>query len=360
MRHRFHSICPYFAMFPEEFVGEQLDYCEPGGWVFDPFSGRGTTVFESLRHFRNAAGCDVNPVAVCLSRAKASPPCEEAVLQRLVELNAMEGLESGADCDEFFAACFHPATLSQILLLRNELAWETDDVDCFIAAMALGCLHGESHRSKRYFSNRMPRTISTKPAYSIRWWRERGLCPPNRDVMAILSEETRFRFRTPPPHYRGTVKCCDARSASLNFTHLHGSVSLIVTSPPYLDVTDFEEDQWLRLWFLGGPPSPVRDPTKDHRHRDPERYWQFLTESWAGCEALLADSATVVVRIGGRLTAQEAQLGVQRTLSDGLRGRKLTLISSSTTEIVKSQRRVHAPKAEGTGKEFDFVYEARS
>ena len=24
--------------------------------------------------------------------------------------------------------------------------------------------------------------------------------------------------------------------------------------PPYLDVTHFEEDQWLRLWFLGGPP----------------------------------------------------------------------------------------------------------
>ena len=39
---------------------------------------------------------------------------------------------------------------------------------------------------------------------------------------------------------------------------LPGPIRLVVTSPPYLDVTNFEEDQWLRLWFLGGPPFPTR------------------------------------------------------------------------------------------------------
>lgn len=36
-----------------------------------------------------------------------------------------------------------------------------------------------------------------------------------------------------------------------------GSVRCVITSPPYLDVTNFEEDQWLRLWFQGGPPKPT-------------------------------------------------------------------------------------------------------
>jgi len=36
-----------------------------------------------------------------------------------------------------------------------------------------------------YLSNRMPRTISTKPDYSIRWWRERGLKPPRRETLRI-------------------------------------------------------------------------------------------------------------------------------------------------------------------------------
>ena len=45
MRHPLHSICPYFAMFPEGFVLEQLyAYTRPNDVVLDPFCGRGTTV----------------------------------------------------------------------------------------------------------------------------------------------------------------------------------------------------------------------------------------------------------------------------------------------------------------------------
>ena len=32
--------------------------------------------------------------------------------------------------------------------------------------------------------------------------------------------------------------------------------SLLFTSPPYQGVTNYHEDQWLRLWLLGGPPKP--------------------------------------------------------------------------------------------------------
>ncbi len=49
MRHRFHSICPYFAMFPESFPEKWIDkLTNPGDTVFDPFSGRGTTPFQAL------------------------------------------------------------------------------------------------------------------------------------------------------------------------------------------------------------------------------------------------------------------------------------------------------------------------
>ena len=74
MRHRFHSICPYFAMFPESFVKARLASSPHDGVVFDPFCGRGTTVFQALLQGREAAGCDVHPVAVCVSGAKATPP----------------------------------------------------------------------------------------------------------------------------------------------------------------------------------------------------------------------------------------------------------------------------------------------
>ena len=113
MRHRFHSTCPYFAMFPETFVEKHLAATTFAGVVFDPFCGRGTTVFESLVRDRAAAGCDV----------------------------------------------------------------------------------------------RMPRTISTKPAYSVRWWKKHGYTPPARDVFAILRHVNAYRYRTPHPRGGGGSLC---------------------------------------------------------------------------------------------------------------------------------------------------------
>src|SRR6266850_1873965 len=267
MRHRFHALCPYFAMFPESFVRKQLVWAKPGDLIFDPFSGRGTTVFESLLGERDAFGCDVNPVAVCISNAKADPPTHAAVLQRLEDLQGMRvRVDRTLELDAFFQWCYHPSTLQQLLHFRRNLNWRRNRTDRFLAALILGSLHGESHRSDRYFSNRMPRTISTKPDYSVRWWKKKKLTPPKRDVFHILREMIDYRFASPPPNRRGMVKHVDARRAINAFPDYEGKVSMVITSPPYLDTTDFEEDQWLRLWFLGGPSRPKSRPDTDHRH----------------------------------------------------------------------------------------------
>jgi uncharacterized protein (UPF0335 family) len=172
-RHRFYSICPYFAMFPEAFVRRNvLAWSKRGDVIVDPFSGRGTTVFESLLNGRRGLGCDTNPVAVCISKAKADAPDLKQVLERIEELEEKcRGFKSKEPefTAEFFTLCFHDETLRQLLFLKKKLNWRDDRADCFVAALALGCLHGESHRTEMCFSNRMPRTISTKPAYSVRW-----------------------------------------------------------------------------------------------------------------------------------------------------------------------------------------------
>jgi hypothetical protein len=160
-------------MFPEAFVRRNvLAWSKRDDVVLDPFSGRGTTVFESLVNGRVAIGCDTNPVAACLSKAKADPPKLRNVIVRLAELEKQSvrfKSKAPETKDEFFSYCFHEETLRQLLFLTKKLEWRTSNVDCFIAALALGCLHGESHRTEACFSNRMPRTISTKPAYSVRW-----------------------------------------------------------------------------------------------------------------------------------------------------------------------------------------------
>jgi hypothetical protein len=173
MRNPLHSICSYFAMFPEGFVQTQLlAFSRPGDWVFDPFCGRGTTILESLFNGRIGIGTDINPVAACVSGAKANIPCREQITERLDELNRLyePGAHSVEERNEFFRWCFSEETFKQILYLRSALFWKGDPCDRFISAVLLGVLHGESHRTELCLSNRMPRTISTKPEYSVRWW----------------------------------------------------------------------------------------------------------------------------------------------------------------------------------------------
>lgn len=97
-------------MFPEVFVRwNVLAWSKRDDVVFDPFSGRGTTLFDSLLNGRKGIGWDTNPVAVCLSKAKADPPA------RRFAAKAPE-LE-----DEFFTLCFHGSTLQLLLFLMRKL-----------------------------------------------------------------------------------------------------------------------------------------------------------------------------------------------------------------------------------------------
>ena len=324
-------------MFPETFVEKCLTASPYDGVVFDPFCGRGTTVFQALQQGRAAAGCDLNPVAVCISGAKCDPPGLSEVSARLGELckgfrEPNDGAWQG-NLGRFFDLCFHRQTLLQVRYLRSVLNWRNRKDDRFIAALCLGALHGESHRSPNYFSNRMPRTISTKPDYSVRWWLRKGYSPPLRDVFEILERMLQYRFRSHPPDNAGCIVQSDARQAADAFPRLAGQVTDVITSPPYLNTTNYREDQWLRLWFLGGKARVPHDG-RDDRHCTKETYWRFVQESWAGLTPLLAEQSRLVIRIGGRLfpkaELRETLLG---SLAIGL-GRDVTLVDNGVTSAV--------------------------
>jgi hypothetical protein len=153
----------------------------------------------------------------------------------------------------------------------------------------------------------MPRTIRTRPAYSIRFWREHGLRPKRRRVFEILRSRARFRLQEGRPSRTGIALQADVRETSRFLEGWRGRVQAIITSPLYLDVTHFEEDQWLRLWFLGGPPQPTYGQiSKDDRHRSAEPYWRFLSEAWQGVARLLAQHGFIVCRVGGKRQSLDA------------------------------------------------------
>lgn len=87
MRNPLHSICPYFAMFPEEFVREYLEkYTSVGNVIFDCFSGRGKVArirfFVADTLLRSTSIRSPN----CISAAKAEIPAYDDLHERIDDL----------------------------------------------------------------------------------------------------------------------------------------------------------------------------------------------------------------------------------------------------------------------------------
>jgi len=359
MRHRFHSICPYFAMFPEQFAEQWISRCTSAGQrILDPFAGRGTAPFQALLMGRHAVAGDINPVAYVLTGAKLDCPRKAAITRRLNELERLFSPEAFEQerlrLPQFFSRAFHHATLRQLLFLRKSLDWKQSKVDRFIAALSLGSLHGEMDKSKAYFSNQMPRTISTKPEYSLKYWRERKLWPQKRNVFEILHNRTAFRYESPVPENKGQVFLSDARILSACVEH--GTVDCIITSPPYLDVTSYEEDQWLRLWFLGGADHPrTRTLGQDDRHTAARTYWSFLCDVWRSIRPLLAKKATFICRIGARNMSVDV-LAESVSASTQFLAKKSQLMAIELSQIQRRQTNAFHPGTIGCRFEIDFCF----
>lgn len=253
-------------------------------------------------------------------------------------------------------SCFMRKLWLRYLFLRRALL-PNRIADQFIIALCLGHLHGESNRSPFYFSNQMAHTIAMKPAYAVRYWKRELLQPPSRNVFNILRDKAAFRLAQLNPVRRGNVKRADARDASKTFKQHAGKVSAVVTSPPYLDVTNFEEDQWLRLWFLGGKPNPTYgEVSGDDRHNSVGRYFDFLRDVWLGMAPLLSRRAIITCRIAAKkITPADLAVRLLETfLATWPKGR--LLCAPKVSSLTNRQTDTFLHNTVGCVNEYDFTF----
>jgi hypothetical protein len=85
----------------------------------------------------------------------------------------------------------------------------------------------------------------------------RNQTPPRRDVAGLILKKTRILLRDCDDATRRVLAGVAPRAVLLTQPAARTpeipaqSVSLVVTSPPFLDVVDYATDNWLRCWFLG-------------------------------------------------------------------------------------------------------------
>ncbi len=230
--------------------------------VYDPFMGRGTTLLESALMERIPYGCDVNPLSDILTRPRLNPPHLLDIAGRLQEID----LSRCENYPEELEVFYHPDTLTEICALREyllerERAGELDNIDRWIRMVAVNRLTGHS---KGFFS---VYTLPPNQAVSVESQRkinERlGQTPPRRNVREIILRKSKSLLHDVNEAVRQQLTRV-APQALLLTRQAHDtpeitdeSVSLVVTSPPFLDVVDYAQDNWLRCWFCGIDPQSV-------------------------------------------------------------------------------------------------------
>jgi hypothetical protein len=297
--HSLHEVS-YRACFKPQLPRFFIDrLTRPRDRVYDPFMGRGTTVLEAALAGRRPVGCDVNPLSTILAGPRLDPPTVEDVAERLREIDLSRDIELPRPLTVFY----HRDTLREICALRAYLLErarrnELDAVDRWIRMIAVNRLTGHS---PGFFS---VYTLPPNQAVSVVVQRklnaERRQRPPRRDVRSLIVHKTRSLLADCDAATRGALrrvrddaKLLTAR-ASATVQIRAGSVDLVVTSPPFLDVVDYAGDNWLRCWFCDIDPGAVAITIA----RKVEEWKRAMTEVFAELFRVVRPGGAVAFEVG--------------------------------------------------------------
>lgn len=268
-----HSLCSYLGAFPPSLANYFIKYfTDKNDLVFDPFSGRGTTILESRMLGRKSFGSDLNPIALALSRAKSNYVKKEDVINRINDLQsyydyALFHPEAEGESEEIHLI-FHSRTIAELCFLKSEILNSEDEIDQFIIGAILGIMHGGVRKdgTSGYLSISMPNTFSMSPDYVRRFVQTKELSREYRNVFNILKEKVERVFKKhKSPKIKSDIFECDAKSllTSKEISKHKGKVDLLLTSPPYLGIVNYAKQNWIRSWFLESDPTEVSEKLDD-------------------------------------------------------------------------------------------------
>ena len=282
----------------------------PGDIVHDPFMGRGTTVVEAALMGRVPYGCDVNPLSRVLCEPRLEPPSLEEVAASLAEVDFNDAEATPKELRVFY----HRDTLRQISALRKyllarERVGSLSAADRWVRMIAVNRLTGHSSGFFSVYTMPPNQAVSARAQAKINT--KLAQIPPWRDVPAIILKKSRSLLRDVTPATRTALGSLAGRARLLTRASTHtpripsDSVSLVVTSPPFLDVVDYKTDNWLRCWFSGIDSASV--PVT--QAKSVEEWKIFVTRTLGELRRVLRPGGHIAFEVGevkrGRIRLEE-------------------------------------------------------
>lgn len=262
---KIHQMTAYLAMFPPNLPHYFIErFSKVGDLVFDPFSGRGTTAFEACRMGRVGIGNDLNPLAICLTKSKVNIPTnKQDIFKRLKELERQykpSNISIKDISSDIKMLYDEKTTLPQLVFLKQNLNKKCK-VDILILGILTGLMHGKHRKNGTsiYCSIDMPNTFSMSPNYVRNFIKTHNLKKPKQNVFTLLKQRTKHLLQEQDDvlknlsqYKKGFCFETDAikSSAKVAKKYRQNSISLIITSPPYLKNIHYGKYNWIRLWLL--------------------------------------------------------------------------------------------------------------
>jgi hypothetical protein len=235
-------------------------------------------------------------------------------------------LNKDADLREDLLVFYHPKTLRAICNLRSYLIEKSsfgalDDVDRWIRMVTTNRLTGHSRGFLSVYTMPPNQAVSIESQRRIN--QRRSQVPPARDLTAIVMrktksllrdlnlEETEFLRRTQRDVCIITGRCDKTPSIP------DQSVNLVVTSPPFLKVVDYQTDNWLRCWFNGIDASGI----PIWQIGSPKQWQAIMTRVFGEMKRILVPGGFIAFEVGevlnGKLLLEN--LVVPAAVSAGLK-----------------------------------------
>lgn len=232
----------YKPQLPAYFIQK---FCKADSVVYDPFMGRGTTLIEAQLHGHKVVGNDINPLSLVLTSPRLNPPTLGDIETRLSEID----LSFNAGIDSDLLVFFHEGTLREIYGWRSYFQnRQLDPVDAWLQMVACSRLTGHSTGFFSVFT--LPPNLAASITSQRKINEKRNQTPEYRNTKELVIRKSKqlLRHDIPDNYWRGDAVLL-TESADTTPQIADGSVDLVVTSPPFLDTVDYEQDNWLRMWF---------------------------------------------------------------------------------------------------------------
>ena len=301
-----HSLHPYPAKFIPQIPRRSIElWTAPGDLVYDPFNGCGTTVFEASLAGRRGIGTDNNAVAILASRAKT------AIYSKtdLDALNSFAASTAGGlgfapprpdliPTNKNFHYWFDPVTIERLASLKGLILAESDPVRTLLMAVFSSIVVRVSYQDSDTRYSRKLREVAVSEVDSA--FRSRLVDTISRIPNAMVEG-------------RGTVDVVQADSRSVPFIRTK-SVTLIVTSPPYLNAYDYHKYHRQRLHWIGGDESVefARDReigSHDEFTRNnatPDGYFTDMDACFAEWARVLKKGGRCLIVVGDAIVSKQA------------------------------------------------------